>query len=106
MPSGCELLLDDDLRGDAGVIGADLPQRVVAEHAVLANQRVHHRLLERVAHVQGAGDVRRRKLDRKRGLSGSDRRRSSRAIPKAAPSALRSLLGSKLFCQIARRRIR
>ena len=27
---GLELLLDDDLRGDAGVVGADLPQRVVA----------------------------------------------------------------------------
>ena len=34
-----------------------------AAHAVIADQRVHDRLLERVAHVQRAGDVRRRQQD-------------------------------------------
>jgi hypothetical protein len=58
-----ELLLDHDLRGDPRVIGAHLPQRVVAAHPVIADEQVHQRLLERVAHVQAAGDVRRRKLD-------------------------------------------
>ena len=58
-----QLLLDDDLRGDAGVVGAELPQRVVAPHPVVADQHVHQRLLERVAHVQRPRDVRRRKLD-------------------------------------------
>ena len=35
----------------------------IAAHAVVADQRVHDRLLERVAHVQRAGDVRRRQQD-------------------------------------------
>ena len=47
-----ELLLDDDLRRDARVIGADLPQRVVAAHAVIADHEIHQRLLERMAHVK------------------------------------------------------
>ncbi len=63
---GLQLILDDDLRRDAGVIGADLPKRVVAEHAVVADQDVHQRLLERVPHVQRAGDIGRRKLDAER----------------------------------------
>src|SRR5438067_581203 len=58
-----ELALDHDLRGDSGVIGADHPVGVVAAHAVVADERVHQGLLERVAHVQRAGDVRRRQLD-------------------------------------------
>ena len=35
----------------------------VAAHAVVARQRVHDRVLERVAHVQRAGHVRRRNYD-------------------------------------------
>ena len=58
-----QLLLDDDLRGDAGVIGAELPQRVVAAHPVVADQHVHQRHLERMTHVERAGDVRRGQLD-------------------------------------------
>jgi hypothetical protein len=58
-----ELLLDDDLRRDAGVVGAHLPQRVAAEHAVIADQHVHDGLLERVTHVQRTRDVGRRQLD-------------------------------------------
>jgi hypothetical protein len=61
-----QLALDDDLRGDAGMIGARHPQRVEAAHAVVARQRVHDGLVERVAHVQRAGHVRRRQLDGKR----------------------------------------
>ena len=61
-----QLLLDDDLRRDPRVVGAELPQRVVAQHPVVADQHVHQRLLERVAHVQRARDVRRRKLDAER----------------------------------------
>jgi hypothetical protein len=51
------------LGGDAGVVGTHLPQRVVAAHAVVAHQRIHQGLLEGVAHVQGAGHVRRRQQD-------------------------------------------
>jgi len=60
---GVELALDDDLGGDAGVVGARLPQRVVAAHAVVARERVHDRLVEAVPHVQRAGDVGRRQQD-------------------------------------------
>ena len=63
MPCGVELALHHHLRRDAGVIGARLPQRVVAAHAVVAGEGVHQRVLERVAHVQRAGDVRRRDHD-------------------------------------------
>ncbi len=62
-----QLALDDDLGRDAGMVGAGQPQRVVAAHAVPARQRVHDRLVERMPHVQRAGDVGRRQLDRERG---------------------------------------
>jgi hypothetical protein len=55
-----QLPLDHHLRGDTGVIGAGLPQGVEAIHAVLARERVHQRVLKSVAHVQRAGNVRRR----------------------------------------------
>ncbi len=58
-----QLALHHDLRGDAGVVGARHPQRVVALHAVVARQAVHDGLVERVAHVQRAGHVGRRQLD-------------------------------------------
>ena len=46
------------------MVGAHLPQRVEAAHAVVADQRVLQRVLEGVAHVQRAGHVRRRQHDR------------------------------------------
>ena len=49
-----EVARDDHLGGDAGVVGADLPEGV---------ERVHEGVLERMAHVQGAGDVRGRQHD-------------------------------------------
>jgi hypothetical protein len=55
--------LDHHLGGDAGVVGAALPERRVAAHAPVADQRVHQRVLEGVAHVQRAGHVRRRQQD-------------------------------------------
>ncbi len=63
-----ELLLDLVLGGDAGVVHAGQPQRLVALHALAAGQGVHERVLEGVAQVQGAGDVRRRDDDGVRGL--------------------------------------
>ena len=60
---GVELAFDDDLGGDAGVIGAGDPEGVFAEHAMVAGEAVHDRLVEGVAHVEGACDVRRRELD-------------------------------------------
>ena len=60
--------LDEVLHRDAGVVHAGQPQHVVAAHPGPARQRVHHRLLERVAQVQVAGHVRRRDDDRVRRL--------------------------------------
>ena len=65
-----ELTLNDDLRGDAGMVRAREPHRVVARHAVVARERIHHRLVEGMAHVQNAGDVGRGKLNGEGGLLG------------------------------------
>ncbi|MDT4832057.1 hypothetical protein FQZ97_655940 [compost metagenome] len=67
---GLQLALHHDLRGDAGVVGARYPDRVGAGHAVVAREAVHDGLVERVAHVQRAGHIRRRQLDRERGCAG------------------------------------
>ena len=63
-----EVAHHDHLRGDAGVIGAGLPQHVVALHAAPADQHVLQRVVERVAHVQAARDVGRRDDDAVRRL--------------------------------------
>ena len=56
---------DHHLRGDAGMIDARLPQHVTAVHAPIAAQNVLKRVVERMAHMQIAGDVRRRNDDAK-----------------------------------------
>ena len=58
-----ERLLDDILRGDAGVVCAGEPEGVAALHAAPADEDVLNRLVERVAHVQNARHVRRRNND-------------------------------------------
>ena len=58
-PLLAELLLDDGLRGDAGVVEAGLPEGVEAAHAVPADERVLDRAVQRVPHVQRSGHVRR-----------------------------------------------
>ena len=60
---GLELTLDHHLGGDARMVGARLPQGGSAAHAVEADQGVHHGIVETVAHVQAAGDIRRRDHD-------------------------------------------
>ena len=47
-----QLPLDHHLRRDAGVIGARLPQHVLAAHALEAAQHVLQRVVERMAHMQ------------------------------------------------------
>ena len=59
-----EILLDRVLRGDAGVIGAGQPQRVVALHPARADDDVLQRDVERVAEMELAGNVGRRNDDR------------------------------------------
>ena len=58
-----QLPLDHHLRGDAGVVGAGLPQHVLAAHPLEARQDVLQRVVERVPHVQRAGHVGRRDDD-------------------------------------------
>ena len=65
-----QLALDHVLGGDARVIHARQPQRVVALHPAPPDQRVDQRVVERVADVQRAGHVRRRDDDRERGRRG------------------------------------
>ncbi len=60
-----QLALDHHLRGDPRVVGAGLPEHVLAVHAVVATEDVLQGVVERVAHVQGAGDVGRRNDDAK-----------------------------------------
>ena len=52
-----QLALDHHLRGDAGVIGAGLPERVPPLHAAPPYQHVLHRIGEGVAHMQAARHV-------------------------------------------------
>ncbi len=59
-----ELVGDDDLGGDPGVIGAGLPQCIAPAHPLEANEDVLQRKGQRMAHVQAAGHVRRRHHDR------------------------------------------
>ena len=61
-----QLPLDHHLGGDAGVIGAGLPQHVAAAHALEAAENVLQRVVERVAHMQRARHVRRRDHDGER----------------------------------------
>ncbi len=47
-----QLPLDHHLRGDAGMVGARLPQHVLAAHALETAQDVLQRVVERMAHMQ------------------------------------------------------
>ena len=58
-----QLPLDHHLGGDAGMVGAGLPQHVLAAHALEAAQHVLQRVVERMAHMQRAGHVGRRNHD-------------------------------------------
>src|SRR5690606_23332928 len=52
-----ELAFDDHLRGDAGVIGAYDPQRILAPEALVADHNVLKSVIECMADVQRARDV-------------------------------------------------
>ena len=63
LPLG-KLVGHDDLGGDAGVIGAGLPQHVAPAQALIADQHILQGESQRMAHMQAAGHVRRRHHDR------------------------------------------
>ncbi len=58
-----QLLLDLQLRGDPRMVLPRLPQRVKAAHPVPTGEDILQRVVERMAHMQRAGDVRRRDHD-------------------------------------------
>jgi len=84
-----ELPLDHHLCGNAGVVGTELPQRLLAAHAVQAYQRIHDRVLECVPHVQRAGHVRRRNHD---AVAACSRLRGK--IPGRLPTLIQTLFDS------------
>ena len=63
---GTQLLLHLDLGGDAGVVCAGEPQCLIALHPLEAGQDVLQRAVQRVPHVELAGDVGGRHDDGKR----------------------------------------
>ena len=63
LAGGFQLAFHQHLGGDTGVVGARLPQGVATLHAAEADQRIHDRIVEAMAHVQAASDVRWRNHD-------------------------------------------
>ena len=59
-----QLALNHHLRRDARMVGARLPQHILAAHPLEPDQHILQRIVERMAHVQHAGHVRRRDHDR------------------------------------------
>ena len=57
------LAFDHHLRCDAGMVGARLPQHILAAHALEPDQDILQRIVQGVPHVQNAGDIRRRDDD-------------------------------------------
>ena len=89
-PLARERLLDDGLRRDARVVVARLPERVEALHAMPADEDVLERPVQRVPHVQLAGDVRRRDADDVRVVAALARARGVQALllPRLLPAGL------------------
>ena len=69
-----DLALNHHLGRDTGMVGTGLPQGIFTLHALVAGHGVHDGLLERVAHMQAAGNVRRRDHDAETFQAGIARR--------------------------------
>ena len=88
-PLAGEVALDDHLRGDPGMVGADHPQSILAEHPLATGENVLKRIVERVADVERAGDVGRRHDDRPRLLvTAVVRAEQPAALPMLVPALL------------------
>ena len=55
-----QFTLDNHLRCDTGMVGARLPQRVIAAHTAVTRQNILQGHGQSMAHMQTAGDIRRR----------------------------------------------
>ena len=85
--------LDHGLRGDAGMIGARHPQRVVALHPPPADENILQRVVQRMPQVQRAGHVRRRNDDRIRlALRVGLAVKIAAILPERIPAVLRRLV--------------
>ena len=60
LAGGSELLFHDVLRGDAGVVGARQPERLIARHTAPADEHVLYRVVEAMPHVQHRRHIGRR----------------------------------------------
>ena len=85
---GLECPLDHDLRRDARVVAAGLEQRLVAAHALVADERVDDRVVEGVSKVERPGDVGRRDHDREGRLVALGVRRERPLAPALSPPGL------------------
>ena len=84
---GIQLSLHHHLGRNAGVVRAGLPQRLIAFHPMVSNERIHDRILKGMAHVQAARHIRWRNCDAK---SRAFATRGKRAI--AFPRLVKRLL--------------
>ena len=101
-----QLPLDHGLGGDAGMIGARLPQHILAAHALEAAQDVLQRIVERVTHMQRAGHVGRRNHDaigRRLGTLGPAGAEGAGGFPSRVNAALdrAGLIGLVNHCRFA-----
>ncbi len=62
-----QLARHHQLRRDTGVIHSRQPQRAKSGHAFISGQHIHHGVLQSVAHMKRAGNVRRRDHNRENG---------------------------------------
>ena len=86
-----QLALDHHLRRYAGVIGAGLPQHILALHPRVTRENVLQRVVERVPHMQRARDIGRRNDDgigRGAGALGTPRAKGAGGLPLFADAAL------------------
>ena len=91
-----ELLLDDVLGRDAGVVEPGDPQGLEPPHPLVPDEQVLDRVLERVAHVEPAGHVGRRHRDHERLLFAGQHRvrvgvEKAAVLPVAVPRRLDGL---------------
>src|SRR5262249_14206953 len=83
-----ELPLDDILCGDPGMVHPRHPQHVASLHATPADQNILDRVVERMADVQGPGDVRRRDDDAVRlARVGGGRMEIASLVPELVPAS-------------------
>ena len=96
---GTHGLHDLGLGGDGCVVGAGHPQGCVPLHPLGADEHVLHGVIQRMTHVQLAGDVRRRHHDGVGFLVGVCFRVEVAAVQPELVDAVFHLTGIVLFCE-------